>query len=125
MKALIGIISEENLRKRMLAIAAGKYTPEPGEPKVWFASLNAIGQILSNENITLLRMMAAHKPETISELARLAGRQVSNLSTTLKTLESHGFVHLQRKGNTVKPTALFTDFVIRVESELLANGNAA
>ncbi|MBJ3814976.1 MarR family transcriptional regulator [Shimwellia pseudoproteus] len=117
MKALLGVISEQKLRTKMLAIAAGKYHPGPSEPNIWFASLNAIGQILSNDNIVLLRLMDQAKPATISELARLSGRQVSNLSTTLKTLEGHGFVTLIRKGNTVQPIARYTDFEIHIESD--------
>ncbi|AFJ48102.1 helix-turn-helix domain-containing protein [Shimwellia blattae] len=125
MKALLGVISEQNLRARMLDIATGKYHPAPGEPKIWFASLNAIGQILSNDNIILLRLMARENPATISELARLAGRHVSNLSTTLKTLEGHGLVELVRKGNTVQPIARYTDFEIQVESDWLLSPSVA
>lgn len=125
MKALIGVIPEQVLRKRMLAIAAGKYHPQPDEPKVWFASVNAVGQILSNENIALLRLMAQQQPETISALARLSCRQVSNLSVTLKTLSGYGFVHLEKRGNTVRPRALFTDFEIRIDSALIAGDDAA
>ncbi|WP_042819915.1 MarR family transcriptional regulator [Yersinia wautersii] len=118
MKALIGVIPEDILRKRVLAIAAGKYKPQPGEPKVWFASLNALGQVLSNENIALLRLINAEKPETLSELATLSGRQLSNLSTTLKTLSRHGFVTLEKRGRSIMPTAIFTDFEILVDKEL-------
>lgn len=125
MKALIGIISAERLRNRMMAIARGEYKPQPGEPKVWFASLNAVGQVLSNDNINLLRMMDEHKPKTMAELAKLSGRQPSNLSVTLKTLESHGFVALVKTGKTIEPKALFIDFDIRVDSDDISPIKAA
>jgi len=120
MKALIGVMPEEHIRQRMLAIVKGEYKPEPGEPTVWFTSVNALAQVLSNENIELLRMMEAHKPETITELAELSHRQKSNLSVTLKTLSSRGFVRLEKQGNSVKPVALFTDFDIQVKQEFIA-----
>jgi len=125
MKALIGIISPENMRCRMLSIASGHYKPAPDEPKVWFASMNAVAQVLSNENILLLKLMHERKPQTVTELAELSGRHVSNLSTTLKTLEGHGFVSIKKAGNKKIPTALFTEFDIRVTSELLAKPQAA
>lgn len=125
MKALIGVIPEQVLRKRMLAIASGRYQPAADEPKVWFASVNAIGQILSNENIALLRLMAEQQPESISALARLSGRQVSNLSVTLKTMGGYGFVHLEKRGNSIKPRALYTDFEIRIDSIWMSDDNAA
>ncbi|MBY4953909.1 MULTISPECIES: MarR family transcriptional regulator [unclassified Pantoea] len=125
MKALIGIISPENMRNRMLSIASGQYKPEADEPKVWFASVNAIAQVLSNENILLLKLMHERKPQTVTELAELSGRRVSNLSATLKTLEGHGFVSLKKIGKKKIPTALFTEFDIRVTSELIAKPEAA
>lgn len=119
MKALIGVISEKRLRDRMLAIATGKYKPSPNEPKFWFSSLIAVGQLLSNDNIELLRLMHREKPQSVTQLAEMTGRQVSNLSATLKSLAGRGFVVLNKKGNTVIPVAQFTDFEIQVDHEVL------
>ncbi|WP_312457300.1 helix-turn-helix domain-containing protein [Pseudescherichia sp.] len=118
MKALIGVMPEEHIRHRMLAIAKGEYKPEPDEPRVWFTSMNALAQVLSNENIALLRLIEECKPESITELAEMSGRKKSNLSVTLKTLSSRGFVRLEKQGNGVKPIALFTDFDIQVNQQL-------
>ncbi len=117
MKALIGVMPEELIRKRTLAIAKGEYQPQEREPKVWFTSMIALAQVLSNENIALLRLIDTARPETISQLAELSGRQVSNLSTTLKTLSGHGLVALEKQGRSVKPRALFTDFEIIVDQK--------
>lgn len=125
MKALIGVMPEELIRKRILAIAKGEYQPQEGEPKVWFTSMIALAQVLSNENIALLRLIDTARPETISQLAELSGRQVSNLSTTLKTLSGHGLVALEKQGRSVKPRALFTDFEIIVDQKLNARFSAA
>lgn len=125
MKALIGVMPEEQIRKRMLAIAKGEHTPAAGEPKIWFTSVNAVAQALSNENIALLRQMDEQRPETLTELAELAGRQKSNLSVTLKTLAKYGFIRLEKNGRTVKPVAIFTDFDIRVSRDFLHEYNAA
>ncbi|MEI7267001.1 helix-turn-helix domain-containing protein [Pectobacterium versatile] len=119
MKALIGVMPEAVIRARMLAIVKGQYKPEEGDPKVWFTSMNALAQVLSNENIALLRLMDEQKPETLTELAKMSGRQKSNLSVTLKTLNSHGFVRLEKVGRSVKPVAMFTDFDIQVKQEFI------
>ncbi|HEI1503948.1 TPA: transcriptional regulator, partial [Escherichia coli] len=103
MKARIGIIPEKVLRQRLIEIAKGERKPHPDEPSVWFSSINAAGQALSNENISLLRLMDEEKPQTMTELAELSGRKLSNLSVTLKMLSSYGFVSLEKKGNTVHP----------------------
>ena len=66
MKALIGVMPEELIRKRILAIAKGEYQPQEREPQVWFTSMIALAQVLSNENIALLRMIDTEKPATLT-----------------------------------------------------------
>ncbi|HAP0138381.1 TPA: transcriptional regulator [Escherichia coli] len=125
MKARIGIIPENILRQRLLDVTRGKRKPQPDEPKVWFSSLHAAGQALSNENIALLRLLDEEKPRTMTELAEISGRKLSNLSVTLKTLSGYGFVSLEKKGNTVHPKALFTDFEIIIDPSVGAVHRAA
>ncbi len=51
MKAIvIGIMPQEKIRERMLAIARGEYKPKPGEPKVWFTSMKSLAEVLSDDN---------------------------------------------------------------------------
>lgn len=116
MKAKIGIMSEAFIRKRMLAIAAGKYKPEAREPKVWYASMAAVSHILNERNIELLRLIDKAKPQSLAELAELSGRHKSNLSKTLSTLSEKGFLKIEKHGNNMsKPVALYTDFEIVVD----------
>lgn len=49
-KIAIGIMSQEKIRERMLAIAKGDYKPKPGEPKIWFTSMKSLAEVLSDEN---------------------------------------------------------------------------
>jgi predicted transcriptional regulator len=119
MKARIGIMSEELIRTRVLAIVQGKYTPHKNEPKVWYTSLNAISQILNPDNIALLRLIDTERPDSVSALAELSGRKKSNLSNTLKSLSDKGFVRLEKgEGKKLKPVALFTDFEIIITQEI-------
>jgi len=48
------------------------------------------------------------------ELAQLSGRAASNLSRTLRTLESYGLVRLHRRteSRAVRPEALATEFLV-------------
>lgn len=115
MKALIGIMSEAEFRERTMAIVRREYIPEENEPKVWFSSLNAVAQILSPENLQLLDLMDRENPESISQLAVLSGRAISNLSATLSVFEKHGFIKKVKGKNRLKPVALFTEFEIRTE----------
>lgn len=119
MRARIGVMSEKMIRERMLSIVKGEYKAASDEPKVWFSSLNALAQLLCEENRKLLKIMKKERPETITDLANITGRKKSNLSNTLKSLASKGFIQLEKHGNTVKPVALYTDFEIVVVDNYL------
>jgi predicted transcriptional regulator len=119
MKVRIGIMSEQLIRIRLLAVAQGKYKPQENEPKIWYTSINAISQILRPENIELLRLIDSERPESLTKLSELTGRAKSNLSNTLKVLSEKGFVRLEQgNGKSIKPVALYTDFEIVTDSGL-------
>jgi len=111
-KAIIGIMSQENIRKRVLAIARGSYRPKKNDPKIWFPSMKSLAEVLSDQNRALLKLIAEMQPESLKELAEASGRQTSNLSRTLKTLAHYGFVELRKKNKVVIPIAKATEFEI-------------
>ena len=109
----VGIMPRELFQKRMLDIAAGRYKLKRGEPKVWFSSIKSLSEVLSDNNVRLLKIIEEHHPETLQELAKLSGRQSSNLSRTLKTMERYGIVELRKHNRTVKPIAKAIRFNIQ------------
>lgn len=109
---VIGIMPQEKIRERVLAIARGDYKPKPGEPKVWFTSMKSLAEVLSDDNRGLLRVIAGTAPESISALAAATGRKPGNLSRTLKTLSNYGIVDLKRERGVVRPVAKAIEFRI-------------
>jgi predicted transcriptional regulator len=109
---VIGIMPQEKIRERALAIARGDYIPKKGEPKVWFTSMKSLAEILSDENRALLKLIKEMNPSSISELAEATGRKTSNLSRTLRTMSNYGIVDLKREKNHVRPVATATEFHI-------------
>jgi len=112
-KVRIGIMPQEKIRERMLAIARGEYKLKRGDPKVWFISMRFLAEVLSDDNWALLRVIAETNPGSLKELAEKTGRKPSNLSRTLKTLAGYGFVELKRSKKVVRPVAKATEFEIR------------
>ena len=45
----IGIASQEEIRKRILAIARGDLKAKSSDPKIWFTSMRSLAQVLSDE----------------------------------------------------------------------------
>jgi predicted transcriptional regulator len=109
---VIGIMSQDQIRQRVLAIARGDYKPKPSEPKIWFTSMRSLAEVLSDDNRALLRVIAESEPESISALAQTTGRKPGNLSRTLKTMSNYGIVDLKRERNIVRPIAKATEFRI-------------
>lgn len=111
-KIAIGIMSQEKIRERMLAIAKGEYKPKPGEPKIWFTSMKSLAEVLSDENRALLKTIRDTHPESISGLAAITGRKPGNLSRTLKTMSNYGIVEMRRENRHVRPIVKATEFQI-------------
>lgn len=91
----VGIASYDRMKARTMAIARGEHEPVKGEPAVWFTSVESFAKVLSQHNRELLALIAREKPESLTELAALAGRNKSNLSRTLKTMSRYGLVELK------------------------------
>jgi predicted transcriptional regulator len=109
----VGIASYEQFKAYTMAIARGEYKRAPGEPKVWFSSIESFAKVLSERNRELLRLIAETHPQSLNELAEVSGRAKSNLSRTLKTLERHGLVRFEKgKGRTLAPRTIYTDVVL-------------
>jgi predicted transcriptional regulator len=109
---VIGIMPQEKIRQRILAIARGDYRPKPGDPRVWFTSMKSLAEVLSDDNRALLKVITETEPESISALAEVTGRKPGNLSRTLKTMSNYGIVELKREKNHVRPIAKATEFRI-------------
>lgn len=108
----IGIMPQEQIRERMLAIARGEFKPKASDPKIWFTSMKSLAEVLSDDNRALLKIIKESKPDSISGLAELTGRKQGNLSRTLKTMSSYGLVEMVKENRHVRPIAKATEFEI-------------
>jgi predicted transcriptional regulator len=115
-KIVIGVMPQKQIRARALAIARGDYKPKPGEPKVWFTSMKSVAEVLSDANRALLKVIRETEPQSVAELAKVTGRQRSNLSRTLKTMSRYGLVDLRREKKNVRPIAKVSDFQIQASA---------
>jgi predicted transcriptional regulator len=111
----IGIMSQGKLRKRVLAIARGDYKPKASDPKIWFTSMKAAADVLSDENRALLRTIGTTRPASIAALAAETGTNVRRVSRTLKTLSHYGLVDLRPSGTSLRPVSKGTTYRIVVD----------
>src|SRR5690554_6375486 len=91
----------KNTKQMRCVIGIKGQTPDPDFPvDIWFDSLKSVAHVLSKENQHLLKVIAEQQPQSVTELATLTGRAVSDVSRTLKTLESAGIVQLLKSYNS-------------------------
>lgn len=111
-RIVIGIMPQEKIRERMLAIAKGAHKPKSGEPKIWFASMKSLAEVLSDENRALLSVIKEARPESVAGLAAITARKATNLSRTLKTMSHYGIVEMRRENRNVRPIVHAIEFQI-------------
>ena len=102
----IGIASEQEIRQRLLDIAAGRARPSAQEPKVWVRSVEEFRTLLSEKNMHLLAAIRSRKPKSVSELAQSIHEDQGNLTKRLKMLASFGLIKLEEGERTRGRTAL-------------------
>ncbi len=107
-----GIMSPEDFEEMTIKIAKGEYKSEPDAPKIWFESLQTMAQLLSKENMHLLKVIDETEPESITALAQATGRKKNNLSRTLRKMQRYGILELKQRNRCVKPVVKVTDFRI-------------
>lgn len=99
-------------------IAIKGQTPDPDFPvDIWFDSLKSVANVLSKENQQLLKVIAEQQPQSITELATLTGRAVSNVSRTLKTLGKYNLVEMKSTKTMLSPRVIHQEFLVVVNNE--------
>ena len=89
-------------------------TPVKDTPTVWFPSMATMAAVLSEDNQELLRLIRDQRPKSLTVLAELTGRQVPNLSRTLRMMEGYGLVALKKNVREIEPIALATSFKVMI-----------
>jgi len=123
----IGVASDQEIRQRMLDIAAGRITPTAQEPKIWVRSVDEFRKLMSEKNVNLLAAIRTQHPKSISELAQNIHEDQGNLTKRLKMLASFGLVELEegersRGKSALVPKVLF-DRIIPPTIDLTARVN--
>jgi len=74
----------------------------------YFENLEAVRSVLTENRLLLLRLIRTHKPDSVSELARLAKRDFKHVYGDVELLENLGLIE-STPNSQGKPTKLTTD----------------
>jgi predicted transcriptional regulator len=90
------IQSHRDLKQEMKAIARGERRSAADSAGMSFNSIDALTRLLTPENRKLMATIRDRRPQSISELSDLTGRDPGNLARTLAKLVSVGFLEMQQ-----------------------------
>jgi predicted transcriptional regulator len=68
---------------------------------VYFTSMEAFRKVLTAQRMNLLRLIREEKPASLHELARLARRNIKNVSDDVKYLAQVGLVEVKNSGKKI------------------------
>jgi predicted transcriptional regulator len=111
-KVRIHIQSVEDVKNEWSHALRGELKGVQKPNTLVFTSLRAVAKVLSPVRLELLGMILKHKPESISSLAKILGRDFKNVYADVKLLASVGILELKAAGkrDAVKPVALYSGF---------------
>ncbi|MEL0604739.1 helix-turn-helix domain-containing protein [Pseudoalteromonas undina] len=108
----------KNVKQSRCVIGIKGQVPDPDYPiDIWFDSLKSVASVLSKENKQLLKVITEQQPQSVTELASLTGRAVSNVSRTLKTLGKYNLVEMQSTKTMLRPSVIHQEFIVVVNNE--------
>jgi predicted transcriptional regulator len=107
----------EGFRETFKAVAAGRRVSR--RHGVYFTSIEAARNLLTPNRLALLRAIRKHRPGSIYELAKIAGRDLKNVQDDLRLLERYGLVRMGRGRSSGKrrvkiPRAVFNEISLRI-----------
>lgn len=107
----VGVADPDEMKARTMRIARGEEKPAPGDPQIWFASMESFARLLSGANRDMLRIIHEQEPRSLEELAQITGRATPNLSRTLKSMVNYGLIRMEKGEGTKRVPKLNCDRV--------------
>lgn len=103
---------ESTVQKRCVIGIKGQ-TPDPDYPvDIWFDSLKSVANVLSKENQQLLKIIAEQQPQSMTEIASISGRALSNVCRTLNTMAKHNLVKIVPNEGAMRVEVLSQKWIV-------------
>jgi len=117
-KVKIGIKSIEEVPRDTLEVMKkverGEKMKPVKEPEVYFTSFEAFRKALTPKRLELLHLIKAKHPSFIIELARIAKRDVKNITDDVKYLAQIGLVVKKETNRKTAPVIAYDKLLLEI-----------
>ena len=117
-KIKIGIRSVKNVfsdvKDTVNKIEAGQRLKPVTEPEMYFTSLEAFRKVLTPKRLELLHIIKTEHPSSVNELARMAKRDIKNVTADVKYLEQIGLIEKKATGHKIKPVINYDKIALEI-----------
>jgi predicted transcriptional regulator len=107
-------------------VAAGNLDEQDAKATLQFGTYNDFVDSLTPLRLELIRAIAAEAPASMREAARLVERDVSDVHSDLKQLETLGILTLEEGGpsGAIQPVVPFDRIEVHIDYPLIESGDA-
>lgn len=109
------IQSMADLEAEMRAVARGEKEAPKNAARPSVESADVLLRLLTPENRILLKIIRDDHPQSVADLARLAGRAEPNLLRTLAKLEAVGLIEMRTVGRRRVPLPLARQLRVEID----------
>jgi predicted transcriptional regulator len=88
-----------------------KVKPSKG---IYFTNLDAFRKVLTQKRLELLHIIKTEQPESITHLARLAGRDITNVADDVKYLSEIGLLEMKKIKRAHIPTVNYDSIHLKI-----------
>ncbi len=117
-KVKIGIKSLEEVLQDtgevMKKIERGEKLKPVKGAEVYFTSFEAFRKALTPKRLELLRLIKTKHPSSINELARIAKRDVKNITDDVKYLVQIGLVEKKETNRKIAPVIMYDKLMLEI-----------
>ena len=72
---------------------------------IYFTSLEAVRSLLTDKRLALLHIVREQSPQSINQLAKIAGRDFKNVHADVKLLKEYGLVRMNKRKKASKTSS--------------------
>jgi predicted transcriptional regulator len=117
-KVKIGIKSIEDVLRDtaevMKKVERGEKVKPVKEPEVYFTSFEAFRKALTPKRLELLRLIKTKRPSSIIELARIAKRDIKNITDDVTYLAQIGLVVKKAANRKTAPVIAYDKLLLEI-----------